>query len=258
MTVKQLGSVRKSGSVRIGTSGIVVPGTKATFPEEFKTGSRLHYYGFLFNTLEINSSFYKIPLPGTFARWTTEVPDDFKFSIKLWQGITHAKKLAYASEYIDIFMYAANHLGNKKGCLLIQLPPSITFQYLQEVDNILQQLQNSNEQNSWQLAIEFRHSSWYQDSVYAMLNKYNTSLVLHDMPLSKTPIIRPTTEFVYFRFHGPTGNYNGGYSEKFIQHYVDLVQVLVSEGKDVYIYFNNTIGGALQNAQLFQKIIGNK
>jgi uncharacterized protein YecE (DUF72 family) len=244
----------QKGVVRIGTSGIVLPGTKASFPEEFQSGSRLHYYASLFNTLEVNSSFYKIPLSKTFERWTTEVPDDFQFTVKLWQGITHVKRLAYIPENIDIFMHAVNHLGNKKGCLLIQFPASISFQYANSVSDILERINQSNKDGLWKLAIEFRHSSWYQDDVYRMLQKHNTSLVLHDMPTSKTPDNHPTANFVYLRFHGPTGKYDGAYSEKVIQHHADIVKQLVNEGKDVYIYFNNTIGGALQNAKLFQQL----
>src|SRR5215216_5931244 len=110
-------SQNSNGVVRIGTSGIVLPGNKQTFPKEFQSGSRLHYYGSLFNTLEINSTFYKVPLPTTFKRWSEEVPDNFQFTTKLWRQITHARKLEYNLTDIDTFMHAADYLGKKKGCL---------------------------------------------------------------------------------------------------------------------------------------------
>jgi len=119
------------GKVWIGTSNIVVPGSKKDFPDEFQSTSRLTYYASLFNSLEINSSFYKVPRPQTFERWSSEVPDKFKFTVKLWKQVTHVKLLKFRSQDIDFFMNAANRLDNsKKGCLLVQFPPSITADYL--------------------------------------------------------------------------------------------------------------------------------
>ncbi|MES2675742.1 MAG: DUF72 domain-containing protein [Pseudomonadota bacterium] len=243
------------GIIRIGTSGIVLPGAKSSFPEEFRSGSRLHYYSSLFNTLEINSSFYKIPLPATFEKWATEVRDNFKFTVKLWRGITHAKKLDYTLADIDFFMHAANNLGNKSGCLLLQFPASITSEYEKKVEAILQRLDQLNENAQWQLAIELRHTSWYKNYFYSLLDQYKASLVLHDMPASKTPIDYQPTQFFYFRFHGPTGNYKGSYTTEFIQKYANRINICSQVGKDVYVYFNNTMEGALTNAQLLQKLI---
>ncbi len=247
--------VESPGIIRIGTSGIVVPGIKSSFPEEFQSGSRLHYYGSLFNTIEINSSFYKIPLPATFEKWTTEVPDNFKFTVKVWRGITHAKKLEYALADIDFFMHAANHLGEKKGCLLLQFPAGITSEYAKVVEEILQQLDQLNENGQWQLAIELRHISWYKNNLYTIFDKYKASLVIHDMPASKTPTDYQATHSVYFRFHGPTGNYKGSYTKEFIQEYANRIKNYCQSGKDAYVYFNNTMEGALENAQLLQQFI---
>jgi len=246
----------KNTIIRIGTSGIVVPGTKLTFPEEFKTGTRLHYYGSLFNTLEVNSSFYKIPLPSTFAKWATEVPDDFTFTVKLWRGITHAKKLQFNIDDIDVFMHSANHLGIKKGCLLIQFPASITFEYRAHVEKILQQLHKLDQRQQWKFAIEFRHVSWYQDITYTMLDKYRASLVFHDMPTSKISLDQPIGQLIYSRFHGPLGDYKGSYTPEYIQAYAERIKSWSEKGKEVYVYFNNTIEGALENTQLLQKLIG--
>jgi uncharacterized protein YecE (DUF72 family) len=251
-------NTKHQGLVRIGTSGIVLPGNKATFPEEFKTGTRLHYYGALFNTLEINSSFYKIPKASTFEKWAEEVPDHFRFTVKLWRGITHVKKLEYSADDLTAFINAAAGLGDKKGCLLIQFPASISIEYLTGVEKILQVLAQRNERGQWQLAIELRHSSWYQEHAYAVFAKYNTTLVLHDMPNSTTPVDCLLdksfySQRLYIRFHGPTGRYNGSYSNRFIDEYAERIKRWQSSGKEVYVYFNNTIGSALQNAERLQK-----
>ncbi|MET0356818.1 MAG: DUF72 domain-containing protein, partial [Cellvibrio sp.] len=107
----------------------------------------------------------------------------------------------------------------------------------------------------WQLALEFRHVSWYQKQTYQLLEKYNASLVIHDMPNSKTPIDYTLAQLIYFRFHGPTGNYTGSYSTDFIKVYAQQIRYLQTQKKDVYVYFNNTIGGALENAQVLQQLI---
>ena len=246
---------RQKGIIRIGTSGIVVPGNKSSFPAEYQTGSRLHYYSSLFNTLEINSSFYKIPLPTTFAKWATDISDDFNFTVKLWRGITHAKRLEYSLTDIDAFMNAANCLENKAGCLLIQFPASITGKFINQVEAILDRINKSNIKEQWQLAVEFRHESWYQEQTYKMLDKHKVSQVIHDMPNSKTPNDYEPKQLAYFRFHGPTGKYNGSYSGEFIQRYAEKIKLWSAQGKDIYVYFNNTIGGALQNVQTLQQLI---
>ena len=84
--------VRK-GVLRIGTSNIVVPGNRQSYPPAFQGKSRLNYYSSFFNSLEINSSFYKIPLLSTYEKWCREVSDDFQFSLKLSKEVTHQKNL---------------------------------------------------------------------------------------------------------------------------------------------------------------------
>jgi uncharacterized protein YecE (DUF72 family) len=246
--------------VRIGTSGIVLPGNKSTFPVQFQAKTRLHYYSTFFNTLEINSSFYKIPKFSTFEKWSNEVPEDFKFTVKLWRGITHAKKLEYSGDDVAKFMLSAEGLGDKKGCLLIQFPTSIGSDYFSKVEKLFQDIVEFNQQEKWQFAVEFRHNSWYHEDLYKNLAQHNTSLVLHDMPNSATPINYLASKntysgCLYLRFHGPTGNYDGSYSNHFIDGYAERIKDWTCAGKTVYIYFNNTIGSALLNAQRLQNTL---
>jgi len=242
-------------AVKIGTSGIVLPGNKSTFPDAFRNASRLTYYSSLFNSLEVNSSFYKIPLPTTFSKWANEVSDNFKFTVKLWRGITHAKNLNYFEDDIKNFMESVNNLKSKSGCLLVQFPASINVNFIQKVDAILFLLNQLNSQTQWAIAVEFRHNSWYQAPTYKMLENYDSTLVSHDMPNSKTPIDYEPDRLAYFRFHGPTGRYNGSYSDDFISQQAKQIQQWQNSGKEIYVYFNNTIGDALKNAQLLQKLV---
>lgn len=248
--------IKQYGTAWAGTSNIVLPGTKKTFPEAFQSVSRLTYYASLFNSVEINSSFYKVPRPATFEKWSDEVPGHFQFTVKLWREITHAKALAFDPGNIDIFMKAANKVSNnKKGCLLIQFPASITIDYSKKVAAILQKIQQEDAQHPWRKCVEFRHSSWYTANAYTMLDKYNASLVLQDMPASKISSLRTKANFVYLRFHGVKGNYKGTYNNHILQEYAAKIINWLQKGKNVYSYFNNTIGNAYENARALNKLV---
>jgi uncharacterized protein YecE (DUF72 family) len=125
------------GTLRTGTSGIVVPGPKATFPEAYQATSRLTYYATLFNSVEMNSTFYRIPQPKTFAAWAAETGPGFDFTLKLWRDITHTNALAEDLSGLVRFLEAARELGPKKGCLLLQFPPSNTIRQLNAVSALL-------------------------------------------------------------------------------------------------------------------------
>ena len=123
--------------LRIGTSNIVVPGTKQSFPFEFQQKTRLHYYSSIFNSVELNSTFYKLPMLSTFEKWSNDVNDDFRFTVKLWKEITHVKELKNDLQNIDVFLRAARGVGGKKGSLLVQFPGKITLKYYNEVEKIV-------------------------------------------------------------------------------------------------------------------------
>jgi uncharacterized protein YecE (DUF72 family) len=242
-------------TLRVGTSGIVVPGTKETRPEEFKDKSRLSYYGSLFNTLEMNSTFKKLPRTTTLERWSIEVPSGFQFTIKLWKEITHVKKLNINMDNIDSFMKGVNCIGNKKGSLLVQFPGSITSEYRKQVEQILRRLHKLIRKSEWKFAVEFRNVTWYDDKIFDLLNKYGSALVLQDMPNSNNLKADVPSRFAYFRFHGPKGDYRGSYEDEFLQEQTSKISALLNQDKDVYVYFNNTMGSALENAMRLKEMI---
>jgi uncharacterized protein YecE (DUF72 family) len=243
------------GILRIGTSGIVVHGSKQNYPLEFQNTSRLHYYSSLFNTVEVNSTFRKIPLLSTFEKWSLDVQEDFQFTIKLWKEVTHVKQLDIQLDYIDKFMNAANHIGNKKGGLLIQFPGSITVEYSSKVMQILQRLTTLDHQNEWRKVVEFRSITWYTDEINDVLDKYNVALVMHDMPKSKNFKSNEGTGFIYYRFHGPKGDYRGSYDNEFLEEHAEKIEGYLNNGKDVYAYFNNTMGNAFENAMSLKAMV---
>jgi uncharacterized protein YecE (DUF72 family) len=230
-----------------GTSGLIVPITKRDFPPEFKDNSRLNYYVAILNSIEINSSFYKLPMPATVSKWAGSAPSNFRFTFKLWRGITHNKGLVFNNDDVIRFMDVINNADDKKGCILVQFPPGITLAERAQLLHLLSVIHDANKVQRWNIAVEFRHRSWYNDDIYEMLSGFGTGLVIQDMPASATPQILTAENFVYLRFHGPAGNYKGSYSDELLYEYSYYIREWQDEGIDVYVYFNNTAGDAWNN-----------
>jgi uncharacterized protein YecE (DUF72 family) len=237
-------------NIFIGTSNIVIPGNKTTFPDGFQSATRLHYYSHLFNSVEVNSSFYKTPLRSTFEKWAADTGDNFRFSVKLSRDVTHHKTLEADTTLIKKFIGAAEGIGHKKGCLLIQFPGKITIRYFSQVENILQQINTG-----WRIAVEFRHPSWYIAETNELLHLHKAAIVYHDHPKAKIFAAELNADFIYIRFHGEAGDYRGSYTAQFLKQQADAARKYTQQGKDVFMYFNNTIGDAFHNARYMQTLL---
>ena len=237
-----------AGSFYSGTSGLVLPvPNKLHYPVEFQDKPRLAYYATLFNSIEINSSFYKIPLAKTLQKWSGNVPDNFRFTFKLWQGVTHQKGLVYSTADINRFMLSIAAVGDKKGCLLVQFPPGVKADSFGQVLTLLNNLRLHDTETQWKIAVEFRHASWYRQKTYDLLEHLDIAMVIHDLSASATPMDAMDNPFIYLRFHGPNGGYRGSYNESFLSEYAQYIKEWRSEGKIVFVYFNNTMGDAVKN-----------
>ncbi len=241
--------------IHIGTSNIVLPITKPHYPPAYRSGSQLAYYASLFDTVEINRSFYKIPQFNTFARWAADVPGNFRFSVKLWRGITHTNNLHFSEVDVAAFLEAAAGLGNKRACLLVQFPASVTIALLPKVEALLRLLAAIDAARAWQIAVEFRHRSWYTPHVYTLLDELECAVVLHDMKGSATPSLNSGAKTAYYRFHGTQPNYTGTYSTEELRAIGKQLRPLLGAGKEIYVYFNNTVGAAFENARDLQEIV---
>ncbi len=240
-----------------GTSGLVLPvPNKTHYPPEFCDKSRLCYYASLNNSIEVNSSFYKIPQARTVAKWAHEVPDDFKFTFKLWRGITHEKGLTFNPADVTRFMEAIDGAGLKKGCLLVQFPPSAKATLMPPLQYLVSCITEADPDRAWQIAIELRHASWYTDAVFEYAESNKLSIVLHDIPASATPLhYYDTADTVYLRFHGPGGKYRGSYADDVLHEYSSYIREWQHEGKTVYVYFNNTMGDAVRNLEALNAFV---
>jgi len=237
-----------------GTSGIVLPVPQSQYPPAFQGKSRLEYFAHLFNSIEINSSFYKLPKVATVSKWAESVPDNFRFTFKLSKTITHAKGLEFTPADVEQFMQMVAHVGDKKGCLLVQFPPSVKMERFDKMKELFQCITSENK-DGWKVAVELRNGSWYNEEVYELLESHNVSLVIHDVPASATPVIDSKTDFRYLRFHGPGGRYRGSYTNEFLQKYATHIKTWIKEGKTVYAYFNNTMGDAVGNLQTLNGLV---
>lgn len=237
-----------------GTSGLLTSVPKHDFPPEFQDKSRLAYYALQQNSIEINSSFYRLPLAATVSKWADMVPDDFRFTFKLWKEVTHNKGLLFKQEDVNRFMEVVKYAGKKKGSILVQFPPSLTIASIQQLAELLAVLNEANNQH-WDIAVEFRHRSWYEEDVFDLLRENNAGMVLQDMPASASPLITTSDAFVYLRFHGPEGRYKGSYGDGILYEYSIYIQEWQQEVKTVYVYFNNTAGDALQNLETLKRYV---
>jgi uncharacterized protein YecE (DUF72 family) len=240
-----------------GTSGLVLPvPNKQALPAKFRNKPRLTYYATLFNTLEVNSSFYKVPKPSTFAKWVYEVPDGFRFSVKLWRGITHVPALHFRMRDVERFMEAVNQLSTTIGCLLIQLPPSTRSDKNPQLRRLLECITLADPLHTWRIAVEFRHPSWYNNLTATLLRQFSASWVIQDMPDSTMRDAMPEASFIYVRYHGPVGDYKGSYPDERLIRDSDRVIGWLNQGKEVFVYFNNTIGDALNNTDRLKELVG--
>jgi uncharacterized protein YecE (DUF72 family) len=119
----------------------------------------------------------------------------------------------------------------------------------------LKSIKLNDTNNSWHVAVEFRNKSWYNQDVYDLIEYFKSVIVIHDMPASATPLTNIPAGFIYLRFHGPTGNYRGSYSDAFLVEYAEYIKEWISEGKTVFVYFNNTAGEAFNNLRSLNKFV---
>lgn len=238
-----------------GTSGLVLPVTKADFPEDYKDKNRLQYYASLFNSIEINSTFYKLPKPLTVRNWADSVPDHFRFTFKISKAISHAPGLKFNSEDVYRFMEVLENIGAKKGGLLLQFPPSLTIDKIEQLQNLLMVFNEFSKTLTWTLALEFRNKTWYTPEVHKVLQRYNAILIRHDLKGVESIELKFDSDIEYLRFHGPHETYRGSYTDDFLKKIsVDLKKYQL-EKKTVYVYFNNTMGGAFENLSKLNSFI---
>lgn len=231
------------GVLRIGCAGWTISREAAA---SFDTvGSHLERYARVLGTVEINSSFYRPHQAKTYARWADSVPPDFRFAVKVPRTITHDAALVGIEEPLRQFASEAGALGDKLGCLLVQLPPQFRFDAAVAADFFARM----NDTFGCMLACEARHPTWFGEDASALLEGAGVTRVIADPAKGQDGPHVPTTQSIYVRLHGSPRIYYSSYPPAYIEQLARDMAVHAQQGRDVWVIFDNTASGAaLPNA----------
>lgn len=241
-------------AIHIGTSGWSYKHWKGIYyPEDLAPENYLNFYAADFSCVEINTSFYHLPQPGTVEHWMMETPEKFRFCPKLSRYVTHIKRLHDPKETLPRFFEIFDPYLKYLGPVLIQLPPNLDFKP-EVVEPFLETLTSTYQQ--YDFVLEARHDSWLSEDAMEMLHQYKTGWVIADSggrwPSAKTI----TSRVVYIRFHGKEGKYNSRYSPEELKIYADDIRRWRQERLQVWVFFNNDVGGyALENAKELMEML---
>jgi uncharacterized protein YecE (DUF72 family) len=249
-----------SKQIYIGTSGWHYDDwTKLFYPSDITGYHELTFHAQYFNTVENNSSFYRIASESTYKTWYRMTPETYKFSMKLNKLITHTHKLEINDEVIErvqFILETTQVLKEKLGTLLIQLPASFKYD-LTRLDTFLAFFTKEvrNKLYQFDIAIELRNKYWFTEELFTLLEKYNVALVAGQS--SRWPEMRHvTSDVVYIRMHGPEKLFASSYSDEQLGEWTTYITSLPKRVKRVYVYFNNDFHGyALDNAKRLQELL---
>ena len=180
----------------VGTSGYSYKEWKGTFyPDDLPAAKMLPFYARHFRSVEINNTFYRMPAESMMTKWAGEVPDGFTFVLKAPQRITHQKKLAGAGDDVHQLFDVASKLGPKLGPVLFQLPP-FARKDAARLHDFIETLPADRK-----VAFEFRHESWFDDEIAAILRDRDAALCAADTDDVGDPdaILRATASWGYMR-----------------------------------------------------------
>jgi len=226
-----------AGKIQIGTSGWAYKEWRGDFyPESLRQADEFEYYQTQFQTVELNNSFYRLPTKETFEHWKSTTNKEFTFSVKASRYITHMKKLKEPIASSSRFFENVAGLGGKLAVVLFQLPPHWRY----NKDRLSEFLKAPPK--GIRYTFEFRDTSWHNNEVYEMLKNHNCAFCIFDLDRQLSPL-EVTADFVYIRLHGPAGKYSGSYSDDELVDWADKCRNWSAEGKDVFVYFDNDIGG---------------
>jgi len=242
----------REGRLRIGTSGWVYKDWKGVvYPAKLPQGRWLAHYASLFDTVEVNNSFYRMPSDAAFHLWARHVPPGFLFAVKASRFITHMKRLKEPEGPVELFLGRARELGEHLGPILYQLPTDWRAD-LGRLRHFLSILRSDLTH-----VVEFRDPTWYTAPVRSALTARGVALCIHDLRGETIPEWL-TARAIYIRFHGPTSKaYAGRYSLARLRDWAKRIKRWRRAGHDVYAYFNNdNFGHAAANARELRSLLG--
>ena len=230
-------------NIRVGTAGWSIP--RASAHRFAPPGTHLERYARSLQCAEINSSFYRPHAACTYVRWRESTPPDFQFAVKMPRTITHELKLQDARDPLIAFLEQTDGLAHKRGPILVQLPPSFSF----DATVVAPFFDLVRTVYEGPVVCEPRHATWFSPEVASLLERYRVSQVAADPPPAPAAVAPAGWPGVaYFRLHGSPRKYWSRYDEGRIATLADTVRSM-PRAEDVWCVFDNTASGAaIENA----------
>ena len=215
----------------IGTSGFQYAEWKGSFyPDDLPAAKMLPFYAERFNTTEINYTFHRVPAPKTIENWCKLTSENFRFTLKAPQKITHFARLRDCGDTVDYFYDVVAGLGTRLGPVLFQLPPNL------KKDAALLEHFTESLPASMRAAFEFRHESWLDEETFALLRKRNLCLCIADTEKLATPEVA-TANWGYLRLR------REDYQPADVTRWSETIQLHGADWSDVFIYFKHEEAG---------------
>ena len=224
--------VHLKASAYVGCSGWFYWKWRGSFyPADLPTSEWFHHYAKRFETVEINASFYSWPTVANVKGWLRQTGErQFVYTVKVCELITHIKRFKGTKTLVRDFGMIADILGERMGCFLFQLPPSHRFTKAR-LQAILDQLDPARRN-----VVEFRHASWWNETVYAAFRETGTIFCSCSGPRLPDVLVR-TADDIYVRLHGPERWYRHNYSKDELTKWADRIKA--SGATRAWVYFNN-------------------
>jgi uncharacterized protein YecE (DUF72 family) len=233
----------------VGTSGWQYRHWRQTFyPNGLAQSRWLEFYADRFATVESNAAFYRLPEKSTFEAWADRTPDDFVWAVKVSRYLTHIKRLGEPTEPVKRFVDRAEGLGRKLGPALLQLPP----QFKRNDERLEETL--AEFPRSMRVAVEFRHSSWWEPEIRRILERHRAALCWADRAGPRSPLW-VTTDWAYVRFHHGRAQPRSCYGRQALATWINRIEGELPDRADSYVYFNNDGHAcALRDAIVFARL----
>jgi uncharacterized protein YecE (DUF72 family) len=242
------------GMPRIGCAGWSLP--RASWPAFPAEGSHLARYAQRFDAVEIDTSFHRPHRRETYERWAASTPEGFRFAVKLPKTVTHELRLAGAMPAFDEFLAQVAGLGDRLGCLVVQLPPSLAF----DAGVVRRFLADVRRRHAGAVALEPRHRSWFEPAADVLLSRFQVGRVLAD-PVLFDEAAAPGgwPGLVYLRLHGSPRRYWSAYDDALLVRLASRLRLAREEGAACWCILDNTAGGeAVGNATTLARLLQNR
>ena len=217
------------------------------------TKDELEYYATQFNSIELNATFYRIFPPETFAGWYDKTPADFRFFPKVFQGVTHWKRLNDFEDYLNEYILAASNLKEKLEMPFVQLHGNFGPKNMERLVPFFKAIPNDI-----RVAVEFRHTDWFNDPVvadelYSILETFDVTNVIVDTAGRRDLLhMRMTSDTAFIRYNG--ANHETDYTR--LDDWVDRLEVWIKQGiQNIYFFVHQNIEKAspLLSAHFIEK-----